>query len=872
DTLGRGGRPVDTAAARRLGLPTGPTRSFPAPDAVMDSLLKLTGYRVIRYVAETLVVRGDSQTIFLRGETFVDRDGTKLEADSIRYHEAACELNAFGGPRLFDQGTVLVGDRMRYDTCRRRGVVVEALTDFQQGSATWWMRGDLAVDSASTRLYGASSTVTTCELPVAHYHFAAREVKWINKHIMVARPAVLYVRDVPILWLPFIFQDIRSGRRSGMLVPQFGLSDLVRPSRSYRRHVDNVGYYFAINDYTDLLVRAGWYSGRAFSVTASSNYRWLDRFINGGLTYSRTEQLDARATSNSITWRHNQSFDSRTQLNANVNYMTNARVIPRNTVDPNAATAQISSSLTFNKSFSWGTLSIGGSRRQNFQDEQVSQDFPTITLTPAPIDLTPWMTWSPGFRLQTSQTFKNGPTLIPIPGDTAVDTLRHLFDTRNTNLSFQTPLRLGRWNWANSFTVTDGRSTQRQEFLIPDSTAPGGVRRVLYGETFETAINWQTGINLPQLLSGSWKLSPGVSIVNTTGGPFMIRNQFTGGEFVQQGKRLQFSLSARPTLFAFFSGFGPLQRIRHSVSPSLSYNYAPAARVPEAFARAIAPTDTSRNALVDPQQTITFGLSQNFEAKVRPPPGDSAAEPRKIRLLSINTSSIGYNFEQAKLPGRTGWTTQSLTNRFASDLLPGFDLTITHDLWRGRVGIDTSRFDPFLQTVQASFAVTPGTLRGLAGLLGIAGKGGAGPAAPAVDTIPAGQQGLPGTGTGGPYAGGGTSPYAGPGGGGFSMAVSYSSTRSRTAPSGAAGGRQVLNLNMSFTPTPNWRATWSTSYDVDTRRFGQHAVQFQRDLHRWQASFGYLLSATGSFAFTFAVSLRDQPEIKFDYDQQTLAR
>src|SRR2546430_9260259 len=97
------GQSLDTAAARRLGLPTGPTRSFPPGDAVMDSLLKLKGYRVTQYVADTLIVQGDSQTIFLRGESFVDRQGTKLAADSIRYREASCRLDAAGDPRLFDR-------------------------------------------------------------------------------------------------------------------------------------------------------------------------------------------------------------------------------------------------------------------------------------------------------------------------------------------------------------------------------------------------------------------------------------------------------------------------------------------------------------------------------------------------------------------------------------------------------------------------------------------------------------------------------------------------------------------------------------------------------------------------------------------------
>ncbi|MGH7607167.1 MAG: twin-arginine translocase subunit TatC, partial [Gemmatimonadales bacterium] len=188
DTLA--GRSVDTATARRLGLPTGPTRSFPAADRVIDSLLALQGYRVTRYVADTLIMQGDSQMIFLRHEAFVERDGTQLEADSIRYREASCQLFASGDPRLFDQGTVLVGEGMRYDTCVRRGTVRDALTDLDQGGTIWYVRGDLAVDSGSTRVYGADARFTSDPQPVPDYHFEAGEVKWINKNVMVARPAV----------------------------------------------------------------------------------------------------------------------------------------------------------------------------------------------------------------------------------------------------------------------------------------------------------------------------------------------------------------------------------------------------------------------------------------------------------------------------------------------------------------------------------------------------------------------------------------------------------------------------------------------------------------------------------------------------------
>src|SRR5438046_4213912 len=107
----------------------------------------------------------------------------------------------------------------------------------------------------------------------------------------------------------------------------------------------------------------------------------------------------------------------------------------------------------------------------------------------------------------------------------------------------------------------------------------------------------------------------------------MIRNQFTNGQFLQQGKRLQCSAGLSPTFFGFFPGIGPIARIRHSISPLISYAYAPGSTVDSAFAYAVDPTRRNFTARSDPQQTISLGLSQNFEAKPNPPPADTTTHP-----------------------------------------------------------------------------------------------------------------------------------------------------------------------------------------------------------------------------------------------------
>jgi Tat protein translocase TatC len=882
DTTNRAGQQgtggsVDSATARKLGLPTAPTHSFPKSDPVIDSLLKLSGYRVTRYMADTLLVLGDSQAIFLRRNAFVDRDGTQLEADSIRYQEAICRLDAEGNPVLFDQGTVLAGEGMRYDTCLRRGTVRDALTTADQGGTTWLTRGrQMTSDSGSKRVWAHGAEFTSDQQPVPDYHFSAGQVTWLNKNTMVARPVVLYVRDVPIMWLPFIFQDIRKGRRSGILVPRFGLNDLVRTSRGYQRHITDFGYYFAINDYVDLLVSADWFASRSVSFRAQTEYKWLNRFVQGSFSYTRTSELDLHSRSARIGWNHSQSFNARTQFNASVDYATRGAVIARNSLNPATATARLGSRASFNKRFSWGSLSVGGSRSQEISSDAVSQSFPEIRLTPSAVNVGTVLTWSPSFSFTNSQNFHTaaGSLLVPgQPGGTlAVDTLKLFADDRATRINIQTPLRIGRWNWGNTLTINDVVTNKRREFLIRDSTVVGGVRRATYAQTFSTEVDWQTSINLPSFFSGSWKLQPGIAILNSTGaGPFMLKNQFSGGEFVQQGKRLAFNLGISPTFFGFFPGVGPLTRIRHSISTSISYQYAPAAKVPEAYARALDPSDTSLTARSDPQQTITFGLSQTFEAKLRPAPGDTASEPRKIRLLAISTGGISYNFEQAKLPGRTGWQTPSISNSITSDLLP-FQLSISHDLWRGRVGTDSAKFDPFLTSVSTGFTVTPATLRGISGLLGFAHRA----PPPAADTTVVG----PGL---GPGLGAGPHPFAAPGAGGigtggggraFALRLDYSSHRSR-ADTGLArrqAGQQFVTLSMNFSPTRNWTASWRSAYDFGTRQFADHFLSFERDLHRWHASFVFSKSANGNFAFSFNIALMDQTDIKFDYDQRTFAR
>lgn len=109
------------------------------------------------------------------------------------------------------------------------------------------------------------------------------------------------------------------------------------------------------------------------------------------------------------------------------------------------------------------------------------------------------------------------------------------------------------------------------------------------------------------------------------------------------------------------------------------------------------------------------------------------------------------------------------------------------------------------------------------------------------------------------------------GSGAWQASLSYSLQRRRPLP-GTDGsddpGSQLLRANISFDPTAHWSVRWTTAYSFTDGEFADHVLTLTRDLHRWQANFDFLKARNGNFAFQFRVELRDNRDLKLDYDQR----
>lgn len=903
-------RSLDSSAAKRLGLPAGPTRTFAPPDSIMQALLAREGFAATRYAADSVRFVVEGQQILLGGHAATLRDGAQLEADRIVYDGQKHRITADGEPRVFEKGQQpMIGTTMMFSTDpdSSRGVIGEAFTALAERGANWFMRGNLAVDSGGKRLYGANTEFTSCDLPDPHYHFVAGRVKWISQSIIVARPAVLFVRDVPVFWLPFIFQDTKRDRSSGILIPRFGFNDIVRTNRNYNRQVTNVGYYWAPNDYIDVTASLDWYANRYTQINGTLNYRWMDRFVTGSLTL-RKQMESGGGSSNVLQWSHDQRFDVTTSIHFNLNYQSNSTVQLNNSFDPLASTRQINSNLNLTKKYAWGTVTLGGTRSQALGGGAGSMSFPSLTVQPRPFALfARGITITPSFSLSNATTF-NTPLVLPqLLSSSGIDSLStaSTSSTRNTNITLSLPTDFFGFTLSNSFQYQDqvlvGRQVLTERVLNPATGGPDSITRTtIRGGNYSSGLDWNTGFTLPSILRSTWKITPSVGVTNVTGGPYLLRSASSNGDWVAQGKKLQVGLQSSPDLYGFTNGgIGPYQRFRYTLAPAMSLRWSPASSVSAAYAQAEGSIGGSGLADVPATTLASISFHQLLEGKLKPSARDTntdpaylASLPKKV-LLSISTSSISWDFEQAKLPGHSGWTMGVLTNSFQSDLVPGLSVSTTHDLFQGAFNSDTAHFSPFLSNANASFSVTGQTFRSFARIFGLGRKDSLPSAAPAA---PISSSPLTMSPSMSQFRPAGGAP-AGLARAGFTASLNYSYSRQR--PIGLTGlpvstepgslgspldpfgtgtllpipvppAQSQLGISISFSPTQFWTLSWQTNYDITRGAFQSHVLNLQRDLHDWRASFNFTKGPNGNFALYFSMFLINLPDIKFDYNQTTL--
>ncbi|MEX0936145.1 MAG: putative LPS assembly protein LptD [Gemmatimonadota bacterium] len=614
----------------------------------MRSLVGLEGFTAATYRGTRADFEAADRRLILQGteeeRAFFSGRGIRLEADSsITYDDVERRVRTRGATNLLPEtGEPLRSRTLIYDLNQERGTAVDAETVYTEG-AQWIVRGDL--DSVQEDLlFGSSARFTTCDLPVPHSYFRAGQLKVINNQVLVARSVQMYVADVPVLWLPFIAQNLGSGRASGLLTPTFSVNDIVRTSGSYNRRITNLGYYWAMSDYSDLSLALDWYSDNYTAIQGGFRYRWAERFLNGVVNYKYFWGASGRRE-RSFNTNHSWDLSERTSLRASGRYVSSESLVNQYSLDPRETTSTVDSDANLNRRFDWGTLTLGASRKQYLTEDRTSTTLPsanlslsTLTFLDAPAATASWynnislsgsMGWDRqeedrGAPLPDSIFAFNRASRVATRGSASGSlglgdlSLRGNVDLDETTFrqvpgNFFLPYRA-----RGAYPQTGDAFKENPTSEAPDDLPAQSAR----ADFLSRQVTWTAGLSYQQqLLGGGTTLTPNLSM---SGELRQVDSIPAAENFVEGPTRLSTGVTLRTDLYGFYPGFGSFEAIRHKFSPSITFSYAPE----------VTSTDLQRQVFGErvarARRTISFGFNQTWEARqdveeVEPDAADTAA-------------------------------------------------------------------------------------------------------------------------------------------------------------------------------------------------------------------------------------------------------
>lgn len=340
---------------------------------------------IYSFAKDSLHFSVKNKTYFLYGKAKINYEKSELSSKSIKVDFANNILSTVfdndtsAYPTLIDEGEKYTGKAIVYNFKTKQGIISYAANKTTTAAYT----GQVVNKISDNTIFAQNAKFTTCpDTDDPDYAFSASQMKIIPKDKIIAKWIYLEFEGVPIpIPFPFAIIPHKSGRRSGILIPSYGVRE------GAGAYLSGLGFYWAISDYTDLTLRGDYYTRGGYNL--QTNFRYNKRYNFDGfidLGYSnlifgeKYDQNYYQTKDYKINIVHNQTFSPSAKLNANLYYVS-GKYLRNNSANYNDILNQnIYSSLVFNKFYDNGnSFSVNYSRNQDLRTNNVNEILPSVT-------------------------------------------------------------------------------------------------------------------------------------------------------------------------------------------------------------------------------------------------------------------------------------------------------------------------------------------------------------------------------------------------------------------------------------------------------------------------------------------------------------
>jgi lipopolysaccharide assembly outer membrane protein LptD (OstA) len=589
--------------------------------------------------SDSISVDVKNQKLYLYGNAVVHYESMILKAayiefnmvDNIAYSRGVIDSagrivldstgRQLGEPVFTDAQKDFNAKEITYNFETKKGKIREVTT--KEGEA--FIHASIAKKDTGDVYYIKNGKYTTCNNNLhPHFYLNVSKLKIIRDDKIIAGPSNLVVADVPTpLSLPFGVFPNKTGRKSGIIMPSYGQSEL-----GY--FLKDGGYYFGISDYFDLSLKGDIYSNLSYAVKSNTHY--VKRYkYNGSFSFDVSsikigekefpDYQDKKGFF--LRWSHVKSAQANPNLtfSANVNAGSSSYQI----YNSNTANAYLSNILNSNVAIyrSWQgkpySLTLSMAHAQNTTTRTVDLDLPEASFALG--RLYPFKNAMLERKPNMFEKISISPVVYASNKISTIDTL--LFREKTIN-QMKNGLK---------FTMPLSTSTNFGPFVIAPSAQLNG-----YGYFQTTKKYWN---------------KDSLKVYRDTVPVFTHAYDYSA------------SVSVNTRLYCFYSNkHGRTTTLRHVISPSTSYNIRPDfSKSDYGYYKYVQADTLGNNQLYSIFEqgiygtppsgkygSIRFSVGNNLELKIKAKANDSASTDKKIILIENLTFSGEYNLAALHFP------------------------------------------------------------------------------------------------------------------------------------------------------------------------------------------------------------------------------
>ena len=196
------------------------------------------------------------EIIWAWGKVKIRMENKTIQADKIKINNKTGKGEAKGNVIIRStDGTRLKSNKSHFNIKNQKGTILQ--TRGRLGKTHYIKSRNLS--RLSDNHYKAKSvSLTTCTGKLPDWLFEAESMDIITGDRVVFTGGVLRIRDIPVLYIPAGYLPMDQNRKSGLLFPSFGNSDIDGVTL-------NNEYFWAIDDHSDATFKLGHRSKRGFS-------------------------------------------------------------------------------------------------------------------------------------------------------------------------------------------------------------------------------------------------------------------------------------------------------------------------------------------------------------------------------------------------------------------------------------------------------------------------------------------------------------------------------------------------------------------------------------------------------------------------------